>query len=454
MQSGKRYHIVTFGCQMNESDTEVLDGILESLGYEPAVTKEEADLLVLVTCAVRKKAEDKVAAFLGRLRRWKEEKRGRILAVGGCMSQQEEMASYIKKNFRHVDIIFGTDSLYRFPQLMEETMESRKTVVDIDIQEGVKREGQPVNRKSSFHAWVPIIYGCNNFCSYCIVPYVRGREKSRTFEDVVEEVKALGNKGYREVTLLGQNVDAYGKDLPDNVNLASLMEELNRVEGIQRLRFLTSHPRDFNENIIKAVSGLSKVCEHVHLPLQAGSNRILKKMNRGYTRQHYLGLIDLIRNYVEGVAITTDIIVGYPGETKEEFEETMELVERIRFDAAYTFVYSPRQGTPAAREKDNIPKEVKKERIQKLIERQKEIGLEINRQLEGQLVEVLVEGISRENSSMLTGRTRTNKLAHFPGSPGLEGEAAHIRIKEAKTWHLQGELEYTKGQKLKAGVLE
>jgi len=401
MFQGKYYHTVTFGCQMNESDTEVLQGLLEALGFAPAPDKDQADLLILITCAVRQKAEDKVATFLGKLRPWKQEKPGRILAVGGCMSQQEEIAGYIKKKFEHVDIVFGTEALYRFPNLLEEAVDKKETVVDIDLKEGPDREAVSVNRASSFQAWVPVIYGCNNFCSYCIVPYVRGREKSRNYKEVLREVEYLGQKGYREITLLGQNVDAYGKDLPGNCGLADLLEDLERVEGIERIRFLTSHPRDFNLDIIEAVARLEKVCEHVHLPLQAGSNRLLKKMNRGYTRERYLYLIDSIRDRVKGVSITTDLIVGYPGETEEDFNATMEMVEKIRFDAAYTFVYSPRRGTPAAKEGDTVPPEIKKERIQKLVEKQKEIGLEINRQMEGETCKVLVEGDPRLPSEAL-----------------------------------------------------
>jgi len=439
MVFGKYYHTITFGCQMNEADTEVLHGLLEALGFCYTELKEEADLLVIVTCAVRQKAEEKVSTLLGRLRSWKKEKTDRILAVGGCMSQQEEVADYIKRKFPYVDIIFGTHSLAYFPDLLKEAGESKTTVVDVE-EKYTTREGLPVQRKSSFQAWVPIVYGCNNFCSYCVVPYVRGRERSRNFHEIIKEVRKLGQEGYREITLLGQNVDAYGKDLPEGQDLVSLLQELNQVESINRIRFLTSHPRDFSKGIVCSVAELDKVCEHFHLPLQSGSNRILKKMNRGYSRKHYLELVDYIKDIVPEAAITTDLIVGFPGETEEDFTETMDMVEKIRFDAAYTFVYSPRRKTPAAKMEDDVSPDIKKERIMHLVERQKEIGWEINCNLEGSTLEVLVEGVSKEDNEKLTGRTRTNKLVHFEGPSSLKGKLCLLKINQAKTWHLQGEL--------------
>ncbi len=438
MYQGKKYHIITFGCQMNEADTEVLSGIIESMGYEHTETVGEADLLVLITCAVRQKAEEKAATLLGKLRPWKEEQPHRLLAVGGCMSQQEEVAGYLKRKFPHVDIIFGTHSLPHFPRLLEEAVERSGVVVDIE-EKYPERQGLPVRRKSTFQAWVPVVFGCNNFCSYCIVPYVRGRERSRPYEEVLQEAGKLGRQGYKEITLLGQNVDAYGKDLPGQPDLAALLKELNGIHGMERIRFLTSHPRDFNRRIVKAVSDLDKVCEHIHLPLQSGSNRILERMNRGYSRERYLELIDSIKKHVEDVSVTTDVIVGFPGETEKDFEDTMEMMEKVRFHSAYTFIYSPRRGTPAAGMEDDIPSRIKKERIQRLIHRQKSIGLEINRTLEGKTLPVLVEGVSKENSRMLTGRTRTNKLVHFEGPLRLQGEECLVKVKEAKTWHLQGE---------------
>jgi len=439
MNSSKYYHAITFGCQMNEADTEVLQGMLENLGYIYTDRLEEADLLLIITCAVRQKAEEKVATFLGRLRSWKNDRPGRLLAVGGCMSQQGVVAGYLKKKFPHVDIIFGTHALPHFPQLLEEACNNRQTVVDIE-EKYTNREGLPVRRKSSYQAWVPVIYGCENYCSYCIVPYVRGKERSRKYDDIIQEVTKLGAEGYREVTLLGQNVDAYGIDLPGKQDLADLLERLNHTEGITRIRFLTSHPRDFNEKIIRAVASLDKVCEHFHLPLQSGSNYILEKMNRGYTREHYLKLVEKIRELVPDASITTDLIVGFPGERSADFDDTMNMVEKIRFDAAYTFVYSPRGGTPAAKMQDSVLPGIKKERIIHLVERQKEIGWEINRSLEGDTLEVMVEGASKENPEKLTGRTRTNKLVHFEGSSGLEGELCPVKIIKAQTWHLQGEL--------------
>jgi len=435
----KKYYIISFGCQMNELDTEVISGLLENIGYIPASDYHEADLLLINTCAVRQKAEDKVAAFLGELRSWKKERKGRMLAVGGCMPQQKEIAQYLRRNFKHVDIIWGTHSVPHLPDLIDEAQETKKTVVDIE-ESYAKREGLPVTRKSNMQAWVPIIYGCTNYCSYCIVPYVRGKERSRSTENIVDEVKQIAEQGYKEITLLGQNVNAYGKDLNDGSKFTYLLEELDEIDGIERIRFMTSHPRDFEYKIIEVIANSRHICEHFHLPLQAGSNHILQKMNRGYTREHYFELIQKIKEMIPGASITTDLIVGFPGETEEDFEQTLDMVELVKFDAAYTFVYSKRKGTPAANMPEQISSEVKKERIERLIKLQQSIGWEINQQLVGQTVEVLVEGTSKNDPKKLTGRTRTNKLVHFTGDISWKGFLCPVTITDAQTWYLSGEI--------------
>ncbi len=434
------YHVITYGCQMNENDSELVSGLLESRGFSYCHSYEEADIIVINTCAVRQKAEDKVTGLLGELVHWKREKPGRILCVGGCMSQQEEVAAYLKKKFKIIDIIFGTHSMPRLLEFIERRSESKSAMVDIG-EKFVERENLPLKRKKAYHAWVPIIYGCNNFCSYCVVPYVRGREKSRSFERIIEEVESLASSGCKEIMLLGQNVNAYGKDLPERESLfVALLDKLNKIDGIQRIRFLTSHPRDFSEEMVEAVASMDKVCEHFHLPIQSGSNRILKKMNRGYTREGYIRLTEVIRKYLPDAAITSDLIVGFPGEGEKEFSETMELLDVVRFDAAYTFVYSERKNTPAAKLAEKVAPEVVKARITELIQKQQAIGLDVNKRLAGAYVEVLVEGRSKNDKEKYSGRTRTNKLVHFRGKGLNEGDICMVQITEPKTWHLTGEI--------------
>ncbi|NLZ27443.1 MAG: tRNA (N6-isopentenyl adenosine(37)-C2)-methylthiotransferase MiaB, partial [Firmicutes bacterium] len=378
--------------------------------------------------------------LLGELISWKEERPNRMLAVGGCMVQQREVADRIARKFRHVDIIFGTHLLPHFLRLLETAGSTGKMIVEIG-EEDLEREGLPVSRKNRFPAWVPVIYGCNNFCSYCIVPHVRGREHSRPLHRIVNEVKSLGKSGYREVTLLGQNVNAYGKDLTGENSFHLLLDELSKVPEISRIRYMTSHPRDFEERIIEVIARSENICEHFHLPIQSGSNRILEKMNRGYSCEYYVHLVETIRNYIPAAAITTDFIVGFPGEEEEDFMETMALIDQIRFDAAFSFLYSERRGTPASKMGSKIPRKIKRERIMALNEKQQEIGLQINSELIGSVEEVLVEGVSKNDPHKLTGRTRTNKLVHFEGNPGMEGDLIDLRIGQAGTWHLSGEPE-------------
>ncbi len=437
---GRHYWINTFGCQMNEHDSEIMAALVENLGYRPAATPEEADLVIINTCAVRKKPEDKVASMLGKLYAQKENRDDLIIAVGGCMTQQKDLASYIKTRFRQVDLVFGTHALPRLPDLLDRARREKATVVDIE-EDYSGREGLPATRANAFHAWLPVIYGCNNFCAYCVVPFVRGRERSRHFEDIISEAKVLAEKGYREITLLGQNVNSYGHDLPEKPSFASLLAELDQIEALSRIRFMTSHPKDLSPELIDTVVRGKKICEHFHLPAQSGSNRILKKMNRRYTREQYLELAKNIKEAIPGVSITSDIIVGFPGEKEEDFADTLDLLEQVRFDSAFAFIYSPRRGTKAAQLDDETTYEEKEKRLQVLNKVQQRISMEENEHLVGSFREVLVEGPSKSNPELQTGRTRTNKLVHFPGPEHLTGKLIQLRITEARTWNLFGETE-------------
>lgn len=435
---GKQYMIVTLGCQMNEHDSEVMAAILENIGFCPAPTAEEADLIILNTCAVRKKPEDKVASLLGKYVALKNINKDLVIAVGGCMSQQEDAAKYIRDRFHHVDLIFGTHALPRLPRLIEEAFENKETIIDID-EDYADREGLPAAHSSTFKAWMPVIYGCDNFCSYCVVPFVRGRERSRSMEEILSEAKQLALRGYLELTLLGQNVNSYGLDLTEKYDFADLLEELNRVDGLKRIRFMTSHPKDLSPKLIEAVAKGKKICEHFHLPAQSGSNRILKLMNRYYTREYYLGLIKKIREAIPGVSITSDIIVGFPGEEEDDFLETISLLEQARFDNAFSFLYSQRKNTAAAELKDQISHQEKEKRLQSLNEVQHRISKEVNSLLANQIVEVLVEGPSKSNPEVQTGRTRTNKLVHFRYPDLLTGKLIQLKITGVRTWNLVGE---------------
>ncbi len=437
----KKYLLNVYGCQMNERDAEIIAGYLEALDFRETFRAEEADFIVLNTCAVRQKAEEKVYGKLGKLKQLKEQKPGLILAVAGCMTQQQGVAAKIKSRFPFVDLIIGTHNLHEFPRLVKEAALSRETVLDVWDQAGAIREYPQGKRKNPVKAWVSISYGCDNYCSYCIVPYVRGRERSRKLEDIMNEVKELADSGYKEITLLGQNVNSYGKDLNRPDSFPGLLLSLEKITGLKRIRYMTSHPRDFSADLIEALKTARKVCEHVHLPVQAGSDRILKMMKRGYNRSHYLDLIKKIRAAIPGVSITTDIIVGFPGEKEEDFQLTLDLIEEVRYDAAYTFKYSPRSGTPASLLADQVAEPAKKERLAKLLEKQNLISREINEKLVGKSLEVLVEGENVKYGGNLFGRTRTNKIVNFSGGDALIGDLAVVKITEAQTWSLTGEIE-------------
>ncbi len=438
--AGKKYFIVTLGCQMNVHDSEVIAAILEDTGYQQSAAPEAADLIVINTCAVRKKPEDKVASLLGKYYALKEENPGLLIAVGGCMAQQEDAASYLKERFHHLDLIFGTHALPRLPALLEIAAENKGTLVD-NREDYADREGLPVSRGHTFQAWLPISYGCNNFCSYCVVPYVRGRERSRPLDIIIPEFTALLQNGYLDITLLGQNVNSYGADLSDQFSFSDLLAELDQIAtGEARIRFLTSHPKDLSPQLIETVKNSKSVCEHFHLPVQSGSNRILELMNRKYTREHYLQLVSAIKKAIPDVSITTDIIVGFPGETEADFNQTLELLTAARFDNAFSFIYSPRKKTRAAGLNDQLSRPAKEERLSRLNKIQHRISKEKNDLLDGRVLEVLVEGASKNNLKMQTGRTRSNKLVHFTGREEMTGSFAKVRITEPRTWTLLGEV--------------
>lgn len=434
----KKYFIRTYGCQMNEHDSEKISWILTNMDYSETESMEEADLIIYNTCLVRENAEIKVYGNLGALKKLKREKPDLIIAICGCMMQREEIRNVITSKYKHVDIIFGTHNIHKLPQLINNHLKTGKTIVDVleDSREIV--EDLDANRKYFFKAFVNIMFGCNNFCSYCIVPYTRGREVSREPENILSEIKELAKSGCKEVTLLGQNVNSYGKTLSREYDFVDLLRAINEIDGIERIRFMTSHPKDLSDKLIEAYKSLDKLCEHLHLPVQSGSNRILKEMNRKYTREDYLLIIKKLKEAVPNIAITTDIIVGFPGETEEDFNDTLELVKEVEYDSAFTFLYSIREGTRAARMKNQVDDKIKHARFQKLSQVLNEISLRKNEKLLGETFEVLVEEVSKNNPEVLTGRTRSNKLVHFKGDKNLIGTMVNVKIEEAKTFFLEG----------------
>ncbi|HHV46703.1 MAG TPA: tRNA (N6-isopentenyl adenosine(37)-C2)-methylthiotransferase MiaB [Tissierellia bacterium] len=436
----KKYTIVTYGCQMNEHDSEKISWILENLGYEWTENKEDSDFIVYNTCLVRENAELKVYGQLGALKDLKRKNPDLILAVCGCMMQREEARRVILDKYRHVDIIFGTNNIHKLPLLIDRHKQTNETVVDIvedtrDIDDNIE-----ANRKYGFKAFVNIMYGCNNFCTYCIVPYTRGRERSREPESIIKEIEKLAEEGYKEIMLLGQNVNSYGKTLNIEYTFADLLRDINKIQGIKRIRFMTSHPKDLSDELIYAMASLDKVCEQLHLPVQSGSNRILKAMNRKYTREDYLLLIEKIKKAIPDISISTDIIVGFPGETEEDFLDTLDLVKKARFDSAFTFLYSIREGTKAAQMENQVPDDIKHERFQRLLDTIYPIFYEENLKYLNKTVEVLVEEVSKNNDEVLSGRTRTGKLVHFKGSKDLIGKFVNVKITTPKTFTLEGHL--------------
>lgn len=433
----KTYYIFNYGCQMNASDTEHYAGQLEELGYMPAEDFHAADVIIVNTCCVRESAEKKIAGKIGELKNVKTKNPEVVICVAGCMAQKD--GEKLLKKHPQVDLLLGTAYVNDFKNILTDYLADRKGALytDLTIHQS-EFEGKMV-RQSPFSAWIPIMYGCNNFCTYCIVPYVRGRERSRAIENIVAEIEQAVKEGYKEFTLLGQNVNSYGKDFGEKDAFAKLLRRVNEIDGVERVRYMTSHPRDLNEEVIKAVAECEHVCENFHVPFQAGSDEILRKMNRGYTREKYLELIKMIRSYVPDAAITTDIIVGFPGETEQDFEDTLALMQEVGFDAAFTFIYSKRSGTPAAKMEGQVPLDVKKDRLNRLMEVQNLSSLHRNEEMLGKVVEVLAEGPSR-NPAVWTGRTRTNKIVLWPveGKVYQPGDKVMVKVDTAQTWLVKG----------------
>lgn len=435
----KTYHIITYGCQMNENDSEKLAGILTSMGYAPIESPEDANILIMNTCSVRENADDKFFGHLGYYKKNRTASDEKILAVCGCMMQQTEIVSTIRKKYPFVDIIFGTHNIHLFGQMLSKHLQTGEMICDIWDDIDHFEENIPVKREYIHKAYITIMNGCNNFCSYCIVPFTRGREKSRESSSIITEIKELAQNGCKEVMLLGQNVNSYGKTLNQPKTFASLLEDVSDIDGIERIRFMTSHPKDLTDDIISIMKERENICNHVHLPLQSGSNRILSEMNRHYSRESYLALADKLRNAIPDLAISTDIIVGFPTETEDDFLATLDMINKCRFDAAFTFIYSPRNGTKAAQMDQLFGKDVIQNRFNRLLELQYQIMLENAQRYKGRALEVIAEGISKTDPQMMSGRTKTNKLVNFSGSCQI-GDTVTIIVTDALTFHLTGKM--------------
>ena len=432
-------HVTTFGCQMNEKDSEKLLGILETIGYEEVET-EDADFLIFNTCTVRENANTKLYGHLGQVKKMKERNPQMMIGLCGCMMQEEHVIEKIRTSYKFVDIIFGTHNIFKLAELLKARVDSKGMIVDIWKDTDQIVEDLPSDRKFSFKCGVNIMYGCNNFCSYCIVPYVRGRERSRKPEDIIKEVKQVVSEGVKEVMLLGQNVNSYGKTLEEPMSFAQLLREVEKVEGLERIRFMTPHPKDLSDELIEVMGRSKKICKHLHLPVQSGSSKILKKMNRHYTKEQYLELVEKIRRSVPDISLTTDIIVGFPGETEEDFEETMDIVRKVRYDSAFTFIYSKRTGTPAAVMEDQVPEDVVKNRFDRLLKEVHSIASEVCSVHEGTVQTALIESVSEHDPSMVTGRLSNNLLVHIKGDKGMIGRLADVRLTECKGFYYLGEL--------------
>lgn len=436
--NNKTYKVITFGCQGNLSDSERICGILSLIGFGEAADEEHADIIIYNTCCIRENAEMRVFGELGRIKKFKTKNPNLIIGLCGCMMQEEATVELIQKKYPHVDIIFGTHNINNLAYYIKLALEGEK-VIDILSVEGDIYEDIPKVRDHPYKAWVDIMYGCDEFCTYCIVPYTRGKERSRKLEDIVNEVKDLAEKGYKEVTLLGQNVNAYGKDLGMEHGFADLLKALNKI-NIPRIRYTTSHPRDFDDDTIDAMALGGNIMPHLHLPVQSGNNEVLKRMNRKYTKEEYISKMTKLKEKVPGISITTDIIVAFPGETNEQYQDTIDLVKTIEFEGAFTFIYSPRIGTPAATYPNPLTEEEKKERLYKLNEVVNEYTYKGNLRFEGQVVKVLVDGFSKTNDNMLCGYTEHNKLVNFEGPANLIGKIVDVKIIKAFSWHLLGEI--------------
>ena len=433
--------IQTFGCQMNARDSEKLTGILEAIGYVLTTSNEAPDFILYNTCTVRENANLKVYGHLGNLKKLKNKNPEMIISLCGCMMQEETVVEKIKSSYRFVDLIFGTHNIFKLAELLYEKFTTGNSVIEIWKDTDKIVEELPIDRKYPFKSGVNIMFGCNNFCSYCIVPYVRGRERSRKPEDIIEEIKKLVADGVVEIMLLGQNVNSYGKNLEQPVSFARLLEMVEEIDGLERIRFMTSHPKDLSEELIAVMKKSKKICRHLHLPLQSGSSHILKTMNRHYDKEKYIALAEKIRREIPDVSLTTDIIVGFPGETEEDFLDTLDVVKRIRYDSAYTFIYSKRTGTPAARMANQVPEEVVKDRFNRLLKEVQTISAEQTMKNVGKTFEVLVEDINEHDSSLVTGRMSNNSTVHFKGNQSLIGKIVNVRLDEAKGFYYMGTME-------------
>jgi tRNA-2-methylthio-N6-dimethylallyladenosine synthase len=432
--------VVTFGCQMNARDSEKLEGILEKIGYQKIEKEEDADFVIYNTCTVRENANQRVYGRLGYLGSIKKKRKHMMIALCGCMMQEPHVVEKLQKSYRFVDLVFGTHNIFKLGELLCRAMDSERMVVDIWKDTDKIVENLPVDRKYSFKSGVNIMFGCNNFCSYCIVPYVRGRERSRNPEDIITEIKKLVADGVVEVMLLGQNVNSYGKNLAHPITFAQLLQEIEKIEGLKRIRFMTSHPKDLSDELIEVMAGSEKICRHLHLPLQSGSSRILKEMNRRYTKEDYLQLVEKIRSAMPNISLTTDIIVGFPGETEDDFAQTLEVVEKVRYDSAFTFIYSRRTGTPAATMENQISEDVIKERFDRLLGRVQEISREMSGRFEGTVQEVLAEGMNEQDEHLITGRMGNNLLVHFPGDASMIGSFCRVHLDTCKGFYYMGSL--------------
>ena len=438
------FFVTTLGCQMNARDSEKLEGMLEVMGFEKAAEESCADLVLYNTCTVRENANLKVYGRLGVLKKQKEKNPHMVIGLCGCMMQEAEEVEKLPRKYPFIDLIFGTHNIYKFPQLLDKVFEERekpgkhRTCIDVWEKPELIVEDLPVDRKYSFKSGVNIMFGCNNFCSYCIVPYVRGRERSRKPEEILNEIRKLVKDGVKEVMLLGQNVNSYGKNLEEPLSFARLLEQVAPIEGLERISVMTSHPKDLSDDLIRVMGKCSKVCNHLHLPLQSGSSRILKEMNRRYTKEQYLDLVERIRRAVPDISLTTDIIVGFPGETEEDFQETLDVVRKVRFDSAFTFIYSRRSGTPAARMEDQVPEDVVKDRFDRLLNEIQEIAREEAKRLTGTVQQVLVEEKNDHDERLMTGRMTNNMLVHFPGDESLIGQIISVSLDTCRGFYYMG----------------
>ena len=435
---GKTYHILTYGCQGNEADSEVMAGIFEQLGYTYNEDASTSDVVLLNTCAIRENAENRIWGVLGNLKEPKRNNKDMIIGICGCMPQEEHVVDRLLEKYREIDLVFGTHNIYRLPDFLYEISTKRGRVVEVLSFEGSIVENLPKIRANEHKAWINIMYGCDEFCTYCIVPYTRGKERSRHKDDIISEVKCLVKQGYKEITLLGQNVNAYGKDLGIDYTFGDLLRDLDQT-GIERIHYTTSHPRDLDLNTIKAMGECKSVMPNLHLPVQSGDNTVLKRMNRKYTHEEYVEKIKLLREYVPGISITTDIIVAFPGETEEQFQHTLDLVEEVGFEGAFTFIYSPREGTPAATYENLLTEEEKHQRLNRLVEKTNEGYLKGHQRFLGQVVKVLVDGFSKNNPEYMTVYSEHRKVVNFKPIKANVGDIVSVKITEAKTWFMNGE---------------